>query len=233
MKTFEVNKDVLIEGQKLAAGKYALFSTQDGGAWTVFDCKQTSATKKKSQLPNKRCQMKKFTLVLSACLLANNIGNTQTGIPVPEMAVCDSQIIGFMNTYKIPGATIAISKDGKLKYMRAFGNANIAGTEQVQPYHMFRIASSSKPITAIAIMKLVETGLVKLSDKVFGPNGILKIIPISMEPISPITGFTILPYKIYWNTLPVGIGISIVPRILPRPIPIGYPVAILSLSHCM
>jgi hypothetical protein len=34
--TFEVNQDVLVEGQKLPAGKYALFSTQDGGDWTFI-----------------------------------------------------------------------------------------------------------------------------------------------------------------------------------------------------
>jgi len=34
--TFEVNKDVKINGKKLAAGKYAMFSTQDGGDWTFI-----------------------------------------------------------------------------------------------------------------------------------------------------------------------------------------------------
>ncbi|MCR9290856.1 MAG: DUF2911 domain-containing protein [Bacteroidetes bacterium] len=34
--TFEVNQDVMIEGQRLPAGKYALFSIQDGGDWTFI-----------------------------------------------------------------------------------------------------------------------------------------------------------------------------------------------------
>ena len=34
--TFEVNKDVLVEGQILKAGKYALFVEQDGGDWTYI-----------------------------------------------------------------------------------------------------------------------------------------------------------------------------------------------------
>lgn len=34
--TFEVNKDVMVEGQKLAAGRYALFTIQDGGDWTFI-----------------------------------------------------------------------------------------------------------------------------------------------------------------------------------------------------
>ena len=34
--TFEVDQDVLVEGQKLPTGKYALFSIQDGGDWTFI-----------------------------------------------------------------------------------------------------------------------------------------------------------------------------------------------------
>lgn len=34
--TFEVNNDVMIQGQMLPAGKYAIFSIQDGGDWTLI-----------------------------------------------------------------------------------------------------------------------------------------------------------------------------------------------------
>ncbi|MEZ4933134.1 MAG: DUF2911 domain-containing protein [Saprospiraceae bacterium] len=34
--TFNVSKDVLVEGQILHAGKYSLFSIQDGGDWTFI-----------------------------------------------------------------------------------------------------------------------------------------------------------------------------------------------------
>ena len=39
--------------------------------------------------------------------------------------------------------------------------------------HIFRIASVSKLITAVAVMKLVEENKLGLSDKVFGEDGIL------------------------------------------------------------
>ena len=97
----------------------------------------------------------------------------QTGISNPYMTACDANVSNFLSTYNIPGATFALSKDGKLIYLRAFGNANTAGTEMTQPYHKFRIASLSKPITSIAIMKLVEDGLLNLNDLVFGTSGIL------------------------------------------------------------
>jgi CubicO group peptidase (beta-lactamase class C family) len=97
----------------------------------------------------------------------------QTGIAVPSMSQCDTQMQTFMTNYQIPGATFALTRNGKLIYMRGFGNANKAGTEATQPYHLFRIASLSKQITSIAITKLIENGQLSLSDKPFGPGGIL------------------------------------------------------------
>jgi len=117
--------------------------------------------------------MRRF-LQLAALLCFAISSQAQTGIPVPEMTDCDSEIQSFMSTFDIPSLTMALAKDGELKYMRSFGNADIAGSEPTQPYHMFRIASVSKPITSVGIMKLIENGEINLNDKVFGTGGILE-----------------------------------------------------------
>ncbi len=116
--------------------------------------------------------MKNYFLIY--LLLIGTFLNAQTGIPVSTMTNCDNMAIDFMNEYSIPGMTMAIAKDGKLVYMRAFGNANLAQNQTTQPYHLFRIASVSKPITSIAIMKLMEEGKINMSDKVFGPGSLLE-----------------------------------------------------------
>lgn len=116
--------------------------------------------------------MKSLSAFFSLILLIS-ISFAQQGPAVPQMGHCDNQVTAFMNTYNIPAATMAIAKDGKLVYMRSFGHANLAETEPTQPYHMFRIASVSKPITGIAIMKMVQDNKLSLSDKVFGPQGLL------------------------------------------------------------
>lgn len=118
--------------------------------------------------------MKTYFLHLIVVLFATVSINAQTGIPVPSMSDCDNEAIEFMDNFDIPGMTMAIARNGKLVYMRAFGNANIAGTEPTQPYHLFRIASVSKPITSIAIMKLMEEGEINMNDKVFGPGSLLE-----------------------------------------------------------
>src|SRR3982750_4020409 len=129
----------------------------------------------------------------------------QTGIPAGSMGQCDTQMQTFLSKYQIPGATFAITKNGKLIYMRAFGTADQAGTEATQPYHMFRIASVSKQITSIAIMKLIENGQLSLSDKPFGPGGILSVDPyfananVTDTRVYDITIQNLLEHSAGWN----------------------------------
>ncbi|MDR1416832.1 MAG: beta-lactamase family protein, partial [Prevotellaceae bacterium] len=92
---------------------------------------------------------------------------------LPEFEKGDSVVRNFLKKWKINGASLAIAKDGKLLYAKGFGYADVEQMTEVTPGHVFRIASVSKLITAVAIMKLVEEGKLSLSDKVFGSGGIL------------------------------------------------------------
>jgi CubicO group peptidase (beta-lactamase class C family) len=80
----------------------------------------------------------------------------------------------FMKEYDIPGLSIAILGQGRLVYDAAFGFADIAARSALTPAHRFRIASISKPITSVALFKLIEEGKLALGDRVFGPSGILR-----------------------------------------------------------
>ena len=79
----------------------------------------------------------------------------------------------FMRHWDIKGTSVAIARDGKLIYARGFGYASVEDSVPVQPYNRFRIASVSKLVTAVAIMKLQEEGKLSVYDHVFGPDGIL------------------------------------------------------------
>ena len=85
----------------------------------------------------------------------------------------DSTIISFQNKWKIPGISVAIAKDGRLIYAKGFGYADTLKKEPVTPNSLFRIASCSKTITALGIVKLVDENKLYLNDKVFGNDGIL------------------------------------------------------------
>lgn len=90
-----------------------------------------------------------------------------------EFTGVEKTVTSFMRRWSIAGASIAVSKDGKLIYARGFGYADTASREETQPYNKFRIASISKLITAVAVMKLVDDGKLSLNDRVFGSDAIL------------------------------------------------------------
>src|SRR5688500_12592322 len=92
----------------------------------------------------------------------------QTGIPAGSMRQCDTQMQTFLNKYPIAASTLAITRNGKPVYVLVLATAGRAGPEATQPYPMFRIASISKPITSVAIMRLIESGQLSFSDKPFG-----------------------------------------------------------------
>jgi CubicO group peptidase (beta-lactamase class C family) len=81
----------------------------------------------------------------------------------------------FMEKHSVPGMGVSITRNGKFVYEHSFGMADRNNAQQVQPNSLFRIASVTKPITAVTIFTLIEQGKLNLNDKVFGPSGILGI----------------------------------------------------------
>ncbi len=106
-------------------------------------------------------------------MVPGSIRLTNSNSSGAEFDECCNIVGSFMKKWTIEGASVAIAKDGKLVYARGFGYADTAAGIEIQPYSKFRIASISKLVTAVAIMKLQEEGRLSLDDKVFGPEGIL------------------------------------------------------------
>ena len=106
-----------------------------------------------------------------------------------ELAAMDDIAGKFMEEYHVPGMSVAIARHGRIVYRKGFGFADKDAGEKVTSEHLFRIASVSKPITAVAIFSLIEQGRLKLDDLAFGANGVLqfdygKSYPKRVEKIS-------------------------------------------------
>lgn len=91
----------------------------------------------------------------------------ETGATCDALAGFDELMRTFVRDEGIPGASLAVAKDGRLVYARGFGYANMEAKRPVEPDSLFRIASVSKPITAVAVLRLVDQGKLKLDDRVF------------------------------------------------------------------
>jgi CubicO group peptidase (beta-lactamase class C family) len=62
----------------------------------------------------------------------------------------------------IPAMAVAVAKDGRIVWEEGFGWANVARQVPATPHTMFSVASVTKPMTATAVMRLVEQGRVHL-----------------------------------------------------------------------
>lgn len=64
----------------------------------------------------------------------------------------------------VPGATLTVARDGKIVYERGFGYSDLEKQTPMTANTTMRIASISKPITAVAALLLLEDGKLKLDD---------------------------------------------------------------------
>ncbi len=88
-----------------------------------------------------------------------------------DIASIDSVVKGFMTTYNVPGLSLAITRNENLVYVKAYGRAD--DKRQASSIDLYRIASLSKQLTSVALMRLVDQSRLSLNDKVFGAGAIL------------------------------------------------------------
>ena len=79
----------------------------------------------------------------------------------------DREVEAFMSARGVPGGALAVVKDRRLVYTHGYGLADRKSGIPVQADSLFRIASLSKPVTAVAVMKLIEDGKLKFDATAF------------------------------------------------------------------
>ncbi|MBI3463876.1 MAG: beta-lactamase family protein [Planctomycetes bacterium] len=90
-----------------------------------------------------------------------------TGEAPSEVQPFDRLLRTFVVENNISAAALAVVREGRLVLARGYSRSADPAREPVQPTSLFRIASISKPITAVAVLQLVEQGNLSLDEKVF------------------------------------------------------------------
>jgi CubicO group peptidase (beta-lactamase class C family) len=85
----------------------------------------------------------------------------------------DASINRFMRYWGIRGGSFALMRNDSLLYAKGYGFANTQDSIPCEVRNIFRVASVSKLLTAVAVMHLEETGQLSTQDFVFGEDGIL------------------------------------------------------------
>ena len=92
----------------------------------------------------------------------------QVGMDSRRLMYTDELIEAAIANEEIPGAVLAVVKDGKMAYLKAYGNKRVyPNKEPMTVQTVFDMASCSKTLsTAICTWILVERGKIRLSDAV-------------------------------------------------------------------
>jgi CubicO group peptidase (beta-lactamase class C family) len=109
--------------------------------------------------------MKKLFLLLFCAINVFAQSGLPTGDPIQAglskegIQRVDAFLTSQTDKKIIPGSIGMIVRHGKVVYKKAFGKANLETGEAMRTDHLFRMASMSKIITAVAGLKLYERGL--------------------------------------------------------------------------
>ena len=96
----------------------------------------------------------------------------------------NAEVLGFLGENGGAGATVAVTRNGRLVWSKGYGWANRDERIPMQPWHRSRIGSVSKVITAIGLLQMLEKDAVggltaggpgtlttRLAQKVYGHPG--------------------------------------------------------------
>jgi CubicO group peptidase (beta-lactamase class C family) len=83
----------------------------------------------------------------------------------------EQEIDAMFQNNKAIGIAVAVVKNNKITYTKAFGWQDKEAQKPLKEDHIFRIASISKSFSATSIMQLVEAGKISLDDDVSGLIG--------------------------------------------------------------
>ncbi len=113
--------------------------------------------------------------------------NAAEAVPDPMIAKVEAGLLGRfqitgdtvetwtladrMAFHKVPGVSIAVIKDGRIAWVKGYGVLEAGGETPVDTDTIFQAGSISKPIAAIAALRLVEQGKLSLDAPI---NDVLK-----------------------------------------------------------
>jgi CubicO group peptidase (beta-lactamase class C family) len=104
---------------------------------------------------------------LAAALVIQVTVPTGDGQVVPGLTVADSSALralveGEMKRLGAPGVSIAVVRGGVVVYAGGFGQARVEERIEAAAQTLYRTASVAKPITATAVLQLVEAGRIEM-----------------------------------------------------------------------
>jgi CubicO group peptidase (beta-lactamase class C family) len=103
-----------------------------------------------------------FVFALATALTACTFGGKATPSPSVLSARIDTFVRERMSAGKLPGLSLVVVKDGGVRISKGYGFANLEQQTAMTDRTRVAIGSTTKSMTALAVMQLVEQGKLKL-----------------------------------------------------------------------
>ncbi|MFT5937140.1 MAG: CubicO group peptidase (beta-lactamase class C family) [Pseudohongiellaceae bacterium] len=151
--------------------------------------------------------LRTFIALASFCLLMLSKQVLSAAGPIsmsePETVGISSQRLGLLDKVlrehveegKVAGLVAGVVRHGKLVYLEAMGWQNIELAQPMRTDSIFQIRSMSKPITAVAVLQLVDEGKLALSDPVSRYIPSFKTLTVYVDPEQPESSATRKPNR--------------------------------------
>ena len=89
------------------------------------------------------------------------------GFSSEKLTLLNQAMHSYVDNNELSAIQTAIVKNGKLIHFDSYGSSDISENNELKSDDIFRIASMTKPIVSLALMKLYEEGKFKLNDPVY------------------------------------------------------------------
>jgi CubicO group peptidase (beta-lactamase class C family) len=120
--------------------------------------------------------MKRFVCVMFVCACAglslHGAGSVtmakpeDVGLSSERLMRVHDAVQRHIDAGSLSGAVTLVARHGKIAHLEAHGLLDVESKKPMPKDGVFRLASMSKPITAVAVMMMVEEGKVRLNDPV-------------------------------------------------------------------
>jgi CubicO group peptidase (beta-lactamase class C family) len=133
--------------------------------------------------------------ILSAFFNLSCSHNKRNETPAYRVNLIDSLLNDAVSDHEIPGAVVYIERNGKVVFHKAYGYRNLENKVIMCKDDIFRMASMTKALTAVAVLQLYERGWLFLDDKVSkyipefkNPKILIDVLPDSSFTSKPASG---------------------------------------------
>jgi CubicO group peptidase (beta-lactamase class C family) len=126
--------------------------------------------------------MKKFLFIVAFMIAMTGCTTDKQQKPIADIEIIENNLIknvqikgdsvkkfniyDRMKHYNVPGVSIAVVENGKIKWAKGYGLANTKNDAKVDTETLFQAGSISKPVAALSVLKLMEDGAVELDKNV-------------------------------------------------------------------